>query len=94
MSQRGNVNEKSSFKSAMAMNNGNDNARYEREREIDLMADMLAEKFNNPTYRSFYCKVARRLSPARIHLNIERAFAAKKGNPSKLFTYLCKVDGV
>lgn len=77
--------------------NNIDNDRYARARMVDRIADQLVIRFNNPDFREFYCKVAWKLSEARIWANVETAMeaATKKGTqPGRLFTYLCKRDGV
>ena len=76
-------------------NNGNVDFKYQMSRKVDVIADQLVEKLGNSKYRAFYCKVAFKLSEARIWQHYETAVAgAKDGNPGKLFTYLCKKDGV
>src|SRR6478752_543861 len=66
-----------------------DNEKYTKRpgkstREIDNIADQLVECFANPGARSYYCKVAQRLSEATIWNNVE---IAKRGRaPVRYFT--------
>lgn len=55
----------------------------------DETADYLVRKLGNERYRTFYCLVANRLSPATIHNNLEIAMTKGK-NPAKYFSWLCK----
>lgn len=55
--------------------------------EIDHMADQLVELFNNPGYRSYYCKVAAALSTGTIQNNIELAMRGRE--PARYFSWLC-----
>jgi len=70
--------------------------KYREERDIDTRAAELAGKFNNLDYIDFYRKVVRfyRLNPARIQLHYEDAVKGNPGQPGRLFSYLCKRDGV
>lgn len=72
--------------------NNNTNDKYERSRKVENIADALVEKLGNPGGRQFYCKVAWKLSEARIWSNVEQALVGRQ--PARLFTYLCKRDGV
>lgn len=73
--------------------NLNNNNKYEEARRIERITDQLVDKFQNELGRDFYRIVAKKLSEARIWQNYETALA--KGNhPAKLFSYLCKIDGV
>jgi hypothetical protein len=74
--------------------NNNTNDKYERARKVERIADQLVEKFGNDKYRDFYCKVAWRLSEARIWQHFEAAKKANPTAPGKLFSYLVKKDGV
>lgn len=71
----------------------NDRKKYERGRRVEILADEMLQALGaNQSSRQFMCKVAWKLSEARIWGNIE---SAKKGrNPMGLFIYLCKRDGV
>lgn len=71
--------------------NDNDRGRYQRSRQVDRIADEIIARLGvAETYRAFYCKIAWKLSEARIYSNLESAL---KGNqPARLFTYLCKKD--
>lgn len=71
----------------------NDGKKYNQSRKVETMADAMLTALNGQEEsRPFMCKVAWRLSEARIWSNIE---SAKKGrNPMGLFIYLCKRDGV
>lgn len=75
-------------------NNVIDNDRnYDKSKQVDMIADRLVEKLNaQSTSRPFMCKVAWKLSEARIWDNLEQALKGK--NPTGLFIYLCKKDGV
>lgn len=88
-----NDNEIGFFKTPITMNNNNVNDRkFDRSKKVENIADRLITIFGNDQYRPFYCKVAWKLSEARIWANVEQA---QKGNtPAKLFSYLCKRDGV
>lgn len=97
MSLGNNVNETGFSKThnVNGNNNGNVDTKYQISRKVDRIADQLVEKMGNSKYRAFYCKVALKLSEARIWQNYESAVAgAKNGDPGRLFTYLCKKDGV
>ena len=79
--------------------NDNDakNRRYEQGKKVEWIADELIKKFNaDQKSRPFFCKVAWRLSEARIWYNAEQATKpnAKITNPLGLFIYLCKRDGI
>ena len=75
-------------------NNVIDNDKYERGRKVEIIADQLIEKFGlTDKSRPFMCKVAYKLSEARIWQNYERAQAGTKSKVG-LFIYLCKQDGV
>lgn len=94
-----NVNEKQRFQTHNNNDNNNDivQDKYARARKVETIADKLVEKFNNPAYREFYCKIAWKLSEARIWHNYETAITAAKNkgsHPGRLFSYLCKRDGV
>lgn len=75
---------------------GNDNVegnKYEQSRRVEQLADTLLEKLGaKPESRPFMCKVAYRLSEARVWYNVEQALKGR--NPMGLFIYLCKRDGV
>ncbi|RYF29755.1 MAG: hypothetical protein EOO17_00160 [Chloroflexi bacterium] len=74
------------------MNNDIDSRKYNQSKRVEYIADQLVAEFKNSGFRAFYCKVAYKLSEANIWNNVEQA---KKGNsPAKLFTFLCKRDGV
>lgn len=77
-------------------NNYIDNDKYSRARQVELIADLLLQKFEAKSEsRPFMCKVAWKLSEARIWGNAEQALQGKKiNNPMGLFIYLCKRDGV
>lgn len=73
--------------------NVNDIGRYERSKQVEVIADKLVDKLNLPEQsRPFMCKVAYKLSEARIWDNYEQASKGK--NPVGLFIWLCKRDGV
>lgn len=73
--------------------NVNDNDKYEKGKKIELIADLLVDKLGcDKSSRPFMCKVAYKLSEARIWDNVEQALMGK--NPVGLFIYLCKRDGV
>lgn len=77
-------------------NNNNDNVvrdKYTAGRKAETIADKLLERLNLPVEsKGFMCKVAYKLSEARIWDNLEQAQRGK--NPTGLFIYLCKRDGV
>lgn len=78
-------------------NNNNDNdiksKLYEQGKRVEILADgMLKALGLDEKSRPFMCKVAWKLSEARIWYNIEQALKGK--NPVGLFIYLCKRDGV
>jgi hypothetical protein len=85
----GNVNRTHNYNS-----NDNVDKKYEVSRRVERIADQLVQKFGSDTYRGFYCKVAWKLSEARIWNNYEAAIKANPSQPGKLFSYLCKRDGV
>ncbi len=76
------------------VNHNNDNVRYSKAKRVEMIADRLVEKLGNSEFRPFYCKVAYKLNEARIWELLESATTIKKGNPAKLFSWLCKRDGV
>jgi len=90
MSTSNNVNVSESVSTANNVND-NDRGKYQRSRQVDRVADEIIVRLGvAETYRAFYCKIAWKLSEARIYSNLE---AALKGNqPARLFTYLCKKD--
>lgn len=66
---------------------------YEQGKRVEILADELLRKLSADTKsRPFLCKVAWKLSEARIWYNVEQALKGK--NPMGLFIYLCKRDGV
>ena len=66
---------------------------YEQGKKVEILADELLKKMGAPQQsRPFMCKVAWKLSEARIWYNVEQALKGK--NPMGLFIYLCKRDGV
>lgn len=81
-----NVNEQCDLynKSTMSLNNEDISTRNKQDR----IADMLAERFNNWQYRTFYCKVAYALSEAQIMQMCEVADTGR--NPSAYFSWLAK----
>lgn len=57
----------------------------------DAIADKLCKELGNNQYRTFYCKVAYKLSEAEIWSSLE---LAKTGNnPARYFTWLVKRTG-
>lgn len=79
--------------------NVNDNGKYENARKVEAIADKLVEKFGLPEKsRPFMCKVAYKLSEARIWAHYEHVTTSQNGkpiaNPVGLFIWLCKRDGV
>jgi hypothetical protein len=71
--------------------------RYRKERDIETEALMWANRFNNLKFLDFYRNVVRFYrdrDPARIQQHYETAIRGNPGQPGKLFTYLCKRDGV
>lgn len=76
----------------------NDNNRkFDKSRHVEVIADKLMDSFKahlkpEVDSRPFFCKIAWRLSEARIWDNVEQA--NKGRNPMGLFIYLCKRDGV
>lgn len=76
------------------MNNDIVNDRYSRSRKVEETADRLLEKLKlGQDSRKFMCKVAWKLSEARIWDNLEQAQKSGR-NPAGLFIFLCKRDGV
>lgn len=68
--------------------------RYVRARRVENIADSLLDKLGLTTEsRPFMCKVAWKLSEARIWDNYEQAQKAKTSKVG-LFIFLCKRDGV
>ena len=66
---------------------------YEQGRRVEATADALIQKLGaKQESRPFMCKVAYKLSEARIWYNVEQALKGR--NPMGLFVYLCKRDGV
>ena len=67
---------------------------YLQSRKVEVIADKLVEKLGiDEKSRPFMCKVAWKLSEARIWSNLEQAQKSNR-NPVGLFIYLCKRDGV
>jgi len=93
MSKPVNDNDKENvqLENPITMNNDIEH-KYLRSRRVEIVADKLVEIYNNSGGRAFYCKVAWRLSEARIWENVEQAANGK--NKTGLFIYLCKRDGV
>lgn len=55
---------------------------------VDQLGDDLVREFNNPQFRSWYCKAIMELGPSKIH---ELRTRAKDGsNPAKYFSLLVK----
>lgn len=70
-----------------------DNDKYGKSKKVEYTADRLIEKLGaKQESRPFMCKVAWKLSDARIWDNVEQALKGR--NPMGLFIYLCKRDGV
>lgn len=66
---------------------------YQQGKRVEILADELLIKMGaDIKSRPFMCKVAWKLSEARIWYNVESAL--KGTNPMGLFIYLCKRDGV
>jgi len=87
-----NVNVKRDLK-----NNDNDNvSKYNKVRQIDVIADDIQEKLNLPLKsRPFVCLAAQQLTLARLYQHLETVTSGRKvDNPAGLFIYLCKKDGV
>ncbi len=63
-------------------------------KKVEFIADRLIGKLGNESFRGFYCKVAWALPEARIWANYESAVKGNPNSPGRLFTYLCKRDGV
>lgn len=79
----------------VSTNNYNDidNVKYDRSKKVEMIADRLMDKLHcKSESRPFLCKVAWKLSEARIWDNVESAL--KGDNPMGLFIWLCKRDGV
>ena len=93
MGQRNNVNVTENV-NLTGNYNFNDNDKYARAKRVEAIADQLVSKLGNSTFRAFYCKVAWKLSEARIWSNYEAAIKGNPTQPGKLFSYLCKRDGV
>jgi hypothetical protein len=74
--------------------NVNDNGnKYDKAKSVELIADRLLLQLNcQENSRPFLCKVAYKLSEAKIWDNVEQALKGR--NPMGLFIYLCKRDGV
>lgn len=63
------------------------NIRLDRADTVDLIANDLVKKFDNPEGRRFYCKAAWKLAPAELYNAAELAF--KYGEtPAKYFSWL------
>ena len=82
-----NVSEKPNY-------NVNDNeGKYTKGRDVEVLADRLLQRLGaKEESRPFMCKVAYKLSEARIWDNVDQAMKGR--NPIGLFIYLCKRDGV
>lgn len=88
--ENGNVNLTSNYIS----NDNVSNDKYARARNVENIADQLLLKLGlDIKSRPFMCKVAWRLSEARIWDNYEQSLKAKTSKAG-LFIYLCKRDGV
>lgn len=69
--------------------------KYAKSRKVETIADDLLKKLGaKDQSRPFMCKVAWKLSEAKIYANLEQATSPKSKNPIGLFIYLCKRDGV
>lgn len=88
------------LKPPIPMNIDNDNVKYERGRQVEVIADRLLKEFKlDEGSRSFMCKVAYKLSEARIWQHVEHVNTPPKNgkpitNKVGLFIWLCKRDGV
>lgn len=68
-------------------------SRYDKGKQVEQLADVLVIRLGAKVEsRPFMCKVAYKLSEARIWDNVEQALKGR--NPMGLFIYLCKRDGV
>lgn len=71
----------------------NDNDNYEKSKNVDYIADRIAERLKAAeTSRPFLCKAIMSLPEFRVWNNVETAVQGR--NPMGLFIYLCKKDGV
>lgn len=82
-----------SFETPISMNNDIViDAKLDKSRKVEMIADRLVSTYDNAQYREYYCRVAWKLPELRIWQNVEQSM---KGNqPARLFSYLCKKDGV
>lgn len=73
-------------------NNDNDNVlKKVSVKEADQIAEWLVEKLCSPGSRSFYCKVAYKMTLPEIHSLL--ATALEKGHdPAKYFTFLANLQ--
>lgn len=98
MSRQLNVNGNASTTLSSDNYDYNDNViadKYARARKVEEIADTLLVKLRlSQDSRPFMCKVAWRLSEARIWSNLEKAQKPGGRNPVGLFIFLCKRDGV
>lgn len=86
-----NDNENGFNETTITMNNDNDR-KFDQSKRVEYIADRLVAIYGNQQFRGFYCKVAWKLSESKIWQNVEQA--NKGSSPARLFTYLCKRDGV
>lgn len=66
--------------------------KYQRSKEVELIAGKLVGSLDNPGSYQFYCLIAWKLPENKIWTNLESAKASKGGDPKRLFTWLCKRD--
>lgn len=74
----------------VVLNKTNNDIDNDRSKTVDLIADKLTVALGNPMARTYYCKIAWKLSEAQIWNNLEQS--AKGKHPAKLFTWLCERD--
>lgn len=68
-------------------------SKYQKSKDVEVMADRLLEKLSlDKKSRPFMCKVAYKLSEARIWANLESASGPKVKDKAKLFIWLCDRD--
>lgn len=93
MTPTNNVNVSKKLNNNVNVNNDNVNLKQRTEAQVDAIANDVMQKLGaSRDYRSFYCKIAWKLSDATIYNNLELALRGK--NPARYFTWLCKRSGV
>lgn len=72
--------------------NINNEEKYAKSKQVELLAGKLVGLLNNPGSFHYYCKLGWKLPENVIWNNYEKATGAKNADPKRLFTWLCNRD--